>query len=223
MQLEYVDVVFANRPDSNTPMEGKHPLTRLRGASGWDNACLFCNMRGWEILSRPLSAPDWWPLPLAKRRLVFEVECTCPPLTHEIHPRNLTTSPHLFSSIIFSRPLSLSFCFCLCGITRFHRVSKLHPALPVLQKQDYLGPPGGALVYFWAGLTRYKLRCELYSFNALALPFPHIYLMSPFISFYIVLVPSSITSPLWRRYLGPSSVLQYGSYLAERMESRWAH
>lgn len=23
MQLEYVDVVFANRPDSNTPMEGK--------------------------------------------------------------------------------------------------------------------------------------------------------------------------------------------------------
>lgn len=24
MQLEYVDVVFANRPDPNTPMEGKH-------------------------------------------------------------------------------------------------------------------------------------------------------------------------------------------------------
>jgi len=23
LQLEYVDVVFANRPDSNTPMEGK--------------------------------------------------------------------------------------------------------------------------------------------------------------------------------------------------------
>lgn len=23
MQLEYVDVVFANRPDSNTPMEGE--------------------------------------------------------------------------------------------------------------------------------------------------------------------------------------------------------
>lgn len=23
MQMEYVDVVFANRPDSNTPMEGK--------------------------------------------------------------------------------------------------------------------------------------------------------------------------------------------------------
>lgn len=23
MQLEYVDVVFANRPDSNTPMEGR--------------------------------------------------------------------------------------------------------------------------------------------------------------------------------------------------------
>lgn len=24
LQLEYVDVVFANRPDPNTPMEGKH-------------------------------------------------------------------------------------------------------------------------------------------------------------------------------------------------------
>ncbi|KAG7251761.1 hypothetical protein CRUP_031631, partial [Coryphaenoides rupestris] len=24
MQLEYVDVVFANRPDSNTPMEGEY-------------------------------------------------------------------------------------------------------------------------------------------------------------------------------------------------------
>lgn len=170
MQLEYVDVVFANRPDSNTPMEGKWSLTRLRGAYGRDNACLFCNMRGWEILTRPLSAPDWRPLPSAKGGLVFEVECTCPPLTHEIHTRNLTTLPHLFTSI-FSQPLPLSFCFCLCGITRFHRVSgtELHPALPVLQKQDYLGPRGGGgeLVYFWAGLTRYKPRCALYSFNAL--------------------------------------------------------
>lgn len=26
MQLEYVDVVFANRPDSNTPMEGEFGL-----------------------------------------------------------------------------------------------------------------------------------------------------------------------------------------------------
>lgn len=30
LQLEYVDVVFANRPDSNTPMEGKHAC--------WDTA-----------------------------------------------------------------------------------------------------------------------------------------------------------------------------------------
>lgn len=37
MQLEYVDVVFANRPDSNTPMEGEsvyqdfqqHPVMKL--------------------------------------------------------------------------------------------------------------------------------------------------------------------------------------------------
>uniref|UniRef100_A0A673FEZ5 Potassium voltage-gated channel, shaker-related subfamily, beta member 1 a n=1 Tax=Sinocyclocheilus rhinocerous TaxID=307959 RepID=A0A673FEZ5_9TELE len=28
MQLEYVDVVFANRPDSNTPMEGKFEIVR---------------------------------------------------------------------------------------------------------------------------------------------------------------------------------------------------
>lgn len=33
LQLEYVDVVFANRPDPNTPMEGKHAC--------W-NAVQFC-------------------------------------------------------------------------------------------------------------------------------------------------------------------------------------
>lgn len=31
MQLEYVDVVFANRPDSNTPMEGRWSLNAQRG------------------------------------------------------------------------------------------------------------------------------------------------------------------------------------------------
>lgn len=41
MQLEYVDVVFANRPDPNTPMEGKHacwdavPFTRLSAEVEW--------------------------------------------------------------------------------------------------------------------------------------------------------------------------------------------
>lgn len=39
MQLEYVDVVFANRPDSNTPMEGEWLWAGLgqggeRGGSG---------------------------------------------------------------------------------------------------------------------------------------------------------------------------------------------
>lgn len=29
LQLEYVDVVFANRPDPNTPMEGKSDFQRL--------------------------------------------------------------------------------------------------------------------------------------------------------------------------------------------------
>ena len=33
MQLEYVDVVFANRPDSNTPMEGE--LMRLQVFLQW--------------------------------------------------------------------------------------------------------------------------------------------------------------------------------------------
>ncbi|GAB1287575.1 Voltage-gated potassium channel subunit beta-1 [Apodemus speciosus] len=32
LQLEYVDVVFANRPDSNTPMEVKHYFMPLKGA-----------------------------------------------------------------------------------------------------------------------------------------------------------------------------------------------
>lgn len=42
MQLEYVDVVFANRPDSNTPMEGEsvyqdfqqHPVMKLIESAG---------------------------------------------------------------------------------------------------------------------------------------------------------------------------------------------
>lgn len=33
MQLEYVDVVFANRPDSNTPMEGRWSVNAQRGTS----------------------------------------------------------------------------------------------------------------------------------------------------------------------------------------------
>lgn len=36
MQLEYVDVVFANRPDSNTPMEGEeNELADFYWGTGW--------------------------------------------------------------------------------------------------------------------------------------------------------------------------------------------
>lgn len=35
MQLEYVDVVFANRPDSNTPMEGELFTAQQTPVEAW--------------------------------------------------------------------------------------------------------------------------------------------------------------------------------------------
>lgn len=53
----------------------------------------------------------------------------------------------------------------------------------------------GKLMYFWAGLARYNPYCALHSLSALVLPFPHIYLMSPLISFFCIHpVPSSLLS-----------------------------
>ena len=51
---------------------------------------------------------------------------------------------HTSLLLYFSPPVSVS--PCLCGIASFHRVSELHPlpALPVLQKQDYLPPLRGS-------------------------------------------------------------------------------
>lgn len=51
-------------------------------------------------------------------------------------------------------------------------------------RRRIIWPLRGKLVYFWAGLTRYKPYCVHSSFNVLVvLPFPHSYLMLPFISF----------------------------------------
>lgn len=51
MQLEYVDVVFANRPDSNTPMEGEsvyqvfqqHPVMKLIESAGSGSQWRYCD------------------------------------------------------------------------------------------------------------------------------------------------------------------------------------
>lgn len=66
-------------------------------------------------------------------------------LTHTNFKHNLSPSLVFY----FSLPVSLSFFFCLCGIASFHRVSELHPlpALPVLQKQDYLATPREAGIF----------------------------------------------------------------------------
>lgn len=61
MQLEYVDVVFANRPDSNTPMEGEsvyqvfqqHPVMKLIESAGSGSQCLtFSKWNFWRYCDR---------------------------------------------------------------------------------------------------------------------------------------------------------------------------
>lgn len=70
LQLEYVDVVFANRPDANTPMEGKH-------------ACMlgFCTIQPICMLG------------FLQNLLLF----TCCMATTAFSPLNLIYGPHIFS------------------------------------------------------------------------------------------------------------------------------
>lgn len=55
MQLEYVDVVFANRPDSNTPMEGRWLLDAQRGNFFIGAATFADNQPSLQRLALPLT------------------------------------------------------------------------------------------------------------------------------------------------------------------------
>lgn len=211
MQLEYVDVVFANRPDSNTPMEGEWLWTRpweRRGWGGtggvWEGGTMHATWEG-EKHERP-AVLDLRPLPSIKCFCALRVS-VCLGLwqthanTHTNTDRhivsNLTILSHLLSSIVayhlpfVSVGLLVSTGSLSCTQSQHH----------VLERQDYLQPPPtppplrGKLMYFWAGLTRYNPYCALHSLSTLVLPFPHIYLMSPLMSFFwIHPVSSSLLS-----------------------------
>lgn len=152
---------------------------------GWGQFVLFCNMRRWEILTRPLPSSDWWPLPLTKGPHLCGKVCVCvchSRVAHAHFKYILAASPVLY----FRPPVSLSFCLCLCGITSLCRVSELHPlaALPVLQKQDYLAPLRGSWCIFGlVSLDTSPTELSVPSALSTLVSFPHIYLMSLFISF----------------------------------------
>lgn len=163
---------------------------RLHGAVGGELSqrqyMLFCNMRGWEILMKPLPVLDRRPLALTKRGVCFCGQVYVFFLWHipEHITSNMTIFPRL-SSLYFSPPVSLYFSSVSAGSlasTGSPNCTRSQPSL--LFRSRIIRPLWGKLVYFWVGLTRYKPYWVLFFFNALALPFPHIYLMlPPFISF----------------------------------------
>lgn len=103
--------------------------------------------------------------------------------THTHISSNLTILPHLLSSILVYQSPSLSPSVSAGSLVSTGSLSCTRSQPSLFFRSRIIWPPQGKLVYFWAGLTRYKPYCALYSFSALVLPFPHIYLMSPFISF----------------------------------------
>lgn len=151
---------------------------------GQGQCMLLCKLRRWEILTGPLPSLDWWPLPLTKGVCLSVRVCARRPLTHT------QTHTHIFQVI-------WQFCLSSCPLFQFTTLplafsrplwdlcfpQGLSPSPPCSSEAGLSAPPRGKLVYFWAGLTRYKPYCALYSFNSLVLPFPHIYLMSQIISF----------------------------------------
>lgn len=187
MQLEYVDVVFANRPDSNTPMEGEWSRTRTWGLLedwGRDNACCSETWEGekyWQDRCSCLSGDLWlWP-----KGFVFVVKCVCVSVrvSHSHTKISSTIFPHPLSSILVYQSPSLSFSVSVELPVSTGSLSCTRSQPSLFFRSRIIWPPRGKLVYFWAGLTRYKPYCALYSFNTLVQPFPHIYLMSLFISF----------------------------------------
>lgn len=106
--------------------------------AGWDNACCSVTWEGetYRQSPQPHRTGDLWLWPIG---FVFVVVCVS---TTDTHTFKVMWQSCLISHPLFWSGLSLSFSFRLCGITSFHRASELHPlpALPVLQKQDYLPP-----------------------------------------------------------------------------------
>lgn len=135
---------------------------------------------------KPLPVLDRRPLALTKRGICFCGQVYVFFLRHmpEHITSNMTIFPRL-SSLYFSPPVSLYFSSVSAGSlasTGSPNCTRSQPSL--LFRSRIIRPLWGKLVYFWVGLTRYKPYWVLFFFNALALPFPHIYLMlPPFISF----------------------------------------
>ncbi len=111
-----------------------------------------------------------WP-----KGFIFVVKFVCLPLTHTY------TLPHFLCCILVYHT-----CYFFLSVSVGWLVStgslscaRSRPSL-FIRSRIFCPPPQGKLVYFCAGLTRFKPHCAIYSFSTLLLPFPHIYLMAPY-------------------------------------------
>lgn len=158
MQLDYVDVVFANRTDSNTPMEGKWFLIKPQGTVGGLEVQheAYCNRRRWE--NTVGTSAFYWSHGLGlfgqaavnssdrhKHKFIWQ-SCliSCPLVLY------FGLSVFLyFTSVSVELLSSTGSLSCACS----------QPSLLVRSRIIFLLRE--LLIYFWVGLSWYKPRCVL--------------------------------------------------------------